>query len=30
VAEMVERQHLQVRDALKHLGELERALAGDI
>ena len=30
MAEMVERQHLQVRDALKHLGELERALAGDI
>ena len=30
MAEIVERQHLQVRDALKHLGELERALAGDI
>lgn len=26
--ETVERQHLQVRDALKHLGQLERALAG--
>ena len=30
MTEMVERQHLQVRDALKHLGQLERALAGDI
>jgi hypothetical protein len=28
MTEMVERQHIQVRDALKHLGELERALAG--
>jgi uncharacterized protein (TIGR02284 family) len=27
VAEVVERQHLQVRDAVKHLGQLERALA---
>ena len=26
--ETVERQHLLVRDALKHLGQLERALAG--
>jgi hypothetical protein len=25
---MVERQHLMVRDALKHLGQLERAFAG--
>jgi hypothetical protein len=30
VVELVERQHLQVRDALKHLGELERSLAGHI
>jgi hypothetical protein len=30
MAEMVERQHLQVQDALKHLGELERVLAGHI
>jgi hypothetical protein len=27
LTEMVERQHLMVRDALKHLGQLERALA---
>ena len=27
MTETVERQHLQVRDALKHLGQLERALA---
>jgi uncharacterized protein (TIGR02284 family) len=30
MTEMVERQHLQVLDALKHLGQLERALAGHI
>jgi len=30
MTEMVERQHLQLRDALKHLGQLERALAGHI
>jgi uncharacterized protein (TIGR02284 family) len=30
MTEMVERQHLLVRDALKHLGQLERALAGQI
>jgi hypothetical protein len=28
--EMVERQHLQVQDALKHLAQLEQALAGHI
>jgi uncharacterized protein (TIGR02284 family) len=28
MAKMVERQHLLVQDALKHLGQLERALAG--
>jgi uncharacterized protein (TIGR02284 family) len=28
MTETVERQHLQVRDALKHLSQLERALAG--
>ena len=27
---MVERQHLMVRDALKHLGQLERSLAREI
>ena len=30
MTEMVERQPLQVRDALKHLGQLDRALAGHI
>jgi hypothetical protein len=30
LTEIVERQHLMVRDALKHLGQLERALARQI
>lgn len=30
LTEMVERQHLMVRDALKHLGQLERAVARQI
>jgi hypothetical protein len=30
LAEVVERQHLMVRDAVEHLGQLERALAHQI
>jgi hypothetical protein len=30
LTEMVKRQHLMVRDALKHLGQLERAVARQI
>jgi hypothetical protein len=30
MTELVERQHLQVQDALKHLAQLEQALAGPI
>ena len=30
LTEMVERQYLMVRDALKHLGQLERALARQV
>ncbi len=30
LTEIVERQHLMVRDALKHLGQLERAVARQI